>query len=183
LRVVFLDRDGVINHCETGCFVTSVSELRLFPCAARSVRALNEAGFEVIVVSNQSGIARGLYGFAELEQITAEIKRRMKSEGARVLDFFYCPHADADECACRKPKPGLLQKAIEKYPRIDLDASFLVGDSLRDLQAGIAVGVRTILVLTGNGSRYVEAASRLVPPPLAVVSDFTEAVRLIVDFA
>ena len=183
MRVVFLDRDGVINHCETGCFVTRVSELKLFHRAAGSVRVLNDAGFEAIVVSNQSGIARGLYGFDALAQVTREINRRMESEGARILDFFYCPHADADACTCRKPQAGLLYKAMEKYPAIDLAASFLVGDSLRDLQAGITAGVKTILVLTGNGRRDLDAAMKLDPRPIAVAADFGEAARLIVDFA
>jgi len=182
LRVVFLDRDGVINHC-ADYYVKSVAEIRLYPYAARSIRALNDAGFEVIVVSNQSGIARGVYTPEDLDVITGEIQRRLTSGGARILDSFFCPHDDNDGCDCRKPRPGLMLNAKAKYPDIDMSASFLVGDSLRDIQAGNSAGVRTVLVLTGHGGRDFESAMALDAPPIAATEDLWTAVGVILDFA
>jgi len=162
LRVVFLDRDGVINDCPKDGYVKSIRELNLFQFAIPAVKRLNKAGFELIVVSNQSGCAQA---------------------GARIMDFFYCPHGPDDRCDCRKPRPGLLQQALRKYPEISADESFLVGDSLRDLLAANAVGLRSFLVLTGHGLRDVDEARNLEPPPVAITRDLAEAADLIANLA
>jgi len=183
MKVVFLDRDGTLNDCPLDDYVKSAAGLRLYPYAVDSVRRMNEAGFEVIVISNQAGVAKGIYTLKNLDEITRRISLQMERAGASILDFFYCPHRDEDECLCRKPLPGLLKMAVRKYPSIDFQSSFLVGDSLKDMQLAAVGGLRSILVLTGHGENARLEAAQLVPPPLAVVANLAEAVSAILKFA
>ncbi len=157
-RAVFLDRDGVINAALYDPVEGKpdspyrLEDLRLLPGVARAVRAINEMGFLAIVVSNQPGVAKGKCDYAFLEAVNAEIAARLAGEGARLDATYYClHHPDAVdeslrvECDCRKPQPGLLLRAAQELS-IDLAGSFMVGDSLGDVEAGLAAGCRTILV-------------------------------------
>lgn len=145
---VFLDRDGVIN-VDPVEFVTRPEELQLIPSSARAIARFNAAGVPVIVCSNQSGVARGLYTLETLEKINGRLQEMLREHGAHIDAFYYCPHDDADGCDCRKPKPGLLLRAAREYA-IALDRSVFVGDSWRDIVAGRAAGVKTVLVLSGH---------------------------------
>ncbi len=154
---VFLDRDGTIVR-EVD-YLREVSQLRLLPGAAAAVRRLNEAGIPVIVVTNQSGIARGMLTENDLRHIHDELRRRLASRGARLDAIYYCPHhpeaavkAYRKRCRCRKPAPGLFRRAAREMD-LDLARSFAVGDSARDLEAGRRAGCRTVLVRTGYGAR------------------------------
>lgn len=154
---VFVDRDGTINVDVD--FLATPSQLQLIPRSAEAIRELNERQIPVIVITNQSGIARGLYTEDDLLAVHAELDRQLKAEGASVTDYFYCPHHAAEgvgrykiECDCRKPKPGMLIAAREKYG-IDLRRSFVIGDKCVDMQAGRAVGAGTIQVATGYGAK------------------------------
>lgn len=145
---VFLDRDGVIN-VDPVEFVTRPEELQLIPSSAEAIARFNAAGVPVIVCSNQSGVARGLYTLETLEKINGRLQEMLREYGAHIDAFYYCPHDDADGCDCRKPKPGLLLRAAREHA-IALDRSVFVGDSWRDIVAGQAVGVKTVLVLSGH---------------------------------
>ncbi len=145
---VFLDRDGVIN-VDPVEFVTRPEELQLIPSSAEAIARFNAAGVPVIVCSNQSGVARGLYTLETLEKINGRLQEMLREYGAHIDAFYYCPHDDADGCDCRKPKPGLLLRAAREHA-IALDRSVFVGDSWRDIVAGRAAGVKTVLVLSGH---------------------------------
>ena len=146
---VFVDRDGVINRRLPGDYVRTWSQFRFLPGARAGLRLLREAGYLLVVITNQRGIGRGLMSEADL----AEVHRRMQVEllraGAGLDAIFHCPHDRAEGCGCRKPKPGMLEQGLERF-HIDVARSWIVGDSLSDLKAGRAVGVRGILVVPGG---------------------------------
>lgn len=174
---VFLDRDGTI--CEEMGYLNHISRLRIFPFAARAIRRLNEANLPVIVVTNQSGISRGIFP----ESLVVEIHQRMTEElvaqGARLDGFYYCAHTRQDDCDCRKPLPGLLLRAAREHG-IDLARSFVVGDRYGDIELAHAVGGRGLLVLTGYGRGEYELHNEEWPrQPDSVVEGLPEAVETI----
>ena len=171
---VFLDRDGTLNE-DTG-YVRSPSDVRLLEHAGEAVRMLNEAGFKVVLVTNQSGVARGLMGIEDVEAVNARLKELLGEAKAHLDGVYYCPHLPDGtvaeytmQCNCRKPKPGLLLRAAQEMD-LDLEQSFMVGDSPRDMQAGQAVGARTILIDRGATKNsqldmvrtVLEAAQRII---------------------
>jgi D-glycero-D-manno-heptose 1,7-bisphosphate phosphatase len=154
-RGVFLDRDGTIN--EEVNYLRHPDQLRLIVGAAEAIKRLNEAGFKIVICTNQAGVARGYFSEPALQQIHLELIKMLRAQDAHVDAIYYCPHHPTagigvykTDCNCRKPKPGLLQKAARELD-IDLRQSFVVGDKPADLRAGDAVGCRTILVRTGYG--------------------------------
>jgi D-glycero-D-manno-heptose 1,7-bisphosphate phosphatase len=146
LRTVFLDRDGILNEkMPEGRYVTRAEEFRILPGVPDAIRRLNEAGLRTIVVTNQRGIARGLYTLADVEAIHAELQRALARERAHIDGFFICPH-DEGECNCRKPLPGLFEQAVAQFPEITAAASVMIGDSLVDIKFGKNLGMTTIYV-------------------------------------
>jgi histidinol-phosphate phosphatase family protein len=146
-RTVFLDRDGVLNYNRSD-YVKTPEEFVPIPGAAAAVAALNRAHWRVVVISNQSGLGRGLIAPASLDAITARLLAGLKAVGGSVDAIYYCPHRPDDGCDCRKPAPGLVLRAAREHS-IDLAGSFFVGDSAGDILCGRAVGMRTVLVETG----------------------------------
>lgn len=154
-KAAFIDRDGVLN--EERAFVHRVEDFEFVPGAVEALRALQAAGYLLVVITNQSGIARGLYSEADYLELTAHMRERLHAAGVRLDAVEYCPHlADAPveryrmDCDCRKPKPGMLRRAIDALD-IDAAASFLVGDRQSDVDAGRRAGVgRCFLVRTGH---------------------------------
>ncbi len=160
-RAVFLDRDGTI--VEDLDFLTDLAQLRLLPHAAKAIRSWNEAGYLVVVITNQSGVARGFLSEKTLQAMHSELSSMLAAQGAHIDAYYYCPHhpqiGSPDyrmDCACRKPKPGMFLQAAQEHS-ISLEQSFAIGDSLRDAQAAQQAGVKPILVKTGPHSE--EAAS------------------------
>jgi D-glycero-D-manno-heptose 1,7-bisphosphate phosphatase len=146
LRTVFLDRDGVLNEkMPEHRYVTRWEEFRVLPGVPEALRRLSEAGLRVVVVSNQRGIAKGLYTAADLEAMHAQFQRLLALEGARIDAFFICPH-EADECNCRKPLPGLFEQAVAQFPEITAASSVMIGDSPTDIEFGRRLGMKTIFV-------------------------------------
>ncbi|HHK60609.1 MAG TPA: D-glycero-beta-D-manno-heptose 1,7-bisphosphate 7-phosphatase [Desulfobacterales bacterium] len=152
---VFLDRDGTIN--EQMGYINHLSRFVLLPGVVAAIRRLNQAGVPVVVVTNQSGLARGYFPPALLDQVHAEMRQRLAEGGARVDGVYVCPHhPEAREeryrraCGCRKPRPGLLERAARELG-LDLARSYMVGDRYSDVATGAAAGCRTVLVLTGYG--------------------------------
>lgn len=157
---VFVDRDGTINVDVD--FLSTPSQLQLIPRSAEAIRDLNRLGIPVIVITNQSGIARGLFSESDLKRVHAAMDIELKRYGASVLDYFYCPHHPIDgvgkyriECDCRKPRAGMLLEAQRKYG-LDLSRSFVVGDKCIDVQTGRTVGATSIQVSTGYGAAEKE---------------------------
>jgi D-glycero-D-manno-heptose 1,7-bisphosphate phosphatase len=154
-KLVILDRDGVIN-VDSDAFIKSVDEWIALPGSLEAIARLNQAGYRVAVATNQSGIGRGLFDTTALNEMHAKMQRQAAAVGGRVDAVFFCPHTAQDHCDCRKPKPGMLKMIAERF-EIDPADTPVVGDSLRDLQAGAALGFPTHLVLTGKGNKTLAA--------------------------
>src|SRR5579863_4077834 len=146
LHTVFLDRDGVINEkMPEGQYVSAWSAFRLLPGVAKAIARLNGAGMRVVVVTNQRGVALGLYTAADVEAIHAGLERLLEADGARVDGFFYCPH-DKDACSCRKPLGGLFEQAAARFTDIRAETSVMIGDSLSDIEFGRRLGMMTVFI-------------------------------------
>jgi len=160
-RAVFLDRDGTMAEDVSYC--RRPEDFRLLPNTARAIKLLNEHGFKVIVVTNQSGIARGYFTEETLAEIHEKMKEELARQGARVDAIYYCPHHPDDNCDCRKPKPGMMLQAVKDY-HIDLKRSFVMGDMPSDIAMGKATGCRAILIgnrpPVGGGEAAPEAIAR-----------------------
>ncbi|CAN7502451.1 D-glycero-beta-D-manno-heptose 1,7-bisphosphate 7-phosphatase [Trinickia sp. LjRoot230] len=156
-KLVILDRDGVIN-VDSDSFIKSADEWIPIPGSLEAIARLNHAGYRVVVASNQSGIGRGLFDMAALNAMQAKMQRAAAAVGGRIDAVFFCPHTAEDQCECRKPKPGLLKMIAERF-EVDPAATPVVGDSLRDLQAGAALGFPVHLVLTGKGQKTLAAGA------------------------
>ena len=185
-RAVFLDRDGTIIE-ESG-YLDRLERLVFFPFSIDAVRALNDGGFTVVIVTNQAGIARGIVDEVFVGEAHRHIAERMQAGGARIDGVYYCPHYPEgtvaqyrQRCDCRKPQPGLLRRAARDLD-LDLGRSFIVGDRWHDLAAGQAVGARGLLVRTGLG-RVDEATPAKLPADALVVDDLAAAVAWILQQA
>jgi len=143
-RFVFLDRDGVIN-VERGDYTTTVDEWRWAPGALEGIKRLTEAGFGVIVITNQSCIAKGLQTEEGLEKLHAFMVKTVRESGGDIVRVYHCPHRESDHCRCRKPEPGLILEAAGDFG-IDLPRTFFIGDAERDMEAGRRAGTRTIFI-------------------------------------
>jgi D-glycero-D-manno-heptose 1,7-bisphosphate phosphatase len=150
---VFLDRDGVIN-ANRADYVLNWSQFTFLPGACKALALLRTASLPIIVVTNQTVIGKGLLSVPDLADIHARMCATIHAAGGSILDILYCPHLAAENCSCRKPKPGLLLMAAKRHG-IDLAASYYVGDALSDLSAGQAAGCRRILVRTGRGRTQI----------------------------
>lgn len=147
--LVILDRDGVINH-DSDQFIKSADEWQPIDGSVQAIGDLNNAGFTVAVASNQSGLARRLFDRETLSDIHEKMRAAIRSSGGDIDRIVYCPHLPKDGCDCRKPATGLLRE-LAAYYDVDLGGVPVIGDSLRDIEAALAVKARPILVLTGNG--------------------------------
>jgi D-glycero-D-manno-heptose 1,7-bisphosphate phosphatase len=146
LRNVFLDRDGVINRkMPEGQYVTGWQHFELLPGVPEAIAKLNQAGMRVLVVTNQRGIALGLYTADDVRAIHARLQQELSKAGARIDSFYYCPH-DKAQCDCRKPKTGMFEQARQDYPDIHASNSIVIGDSLSDIEFGRNVGMKTIFI-------------------------------------
>ena len=172
MKLIILDRDGVINF-DSDHFIKSPDEWKPIPGSLEAIGRLTREGWRVVVATNQSGLARGLFEMATLNAIHAKMHRAVAQAGGRIEAVFYCPHAADMNCGCRKPKPGLFTEIAARYSR-DLNDVPAVGDSLRDLLAAATVGARPLLVRTGKGERTLAAGG--MPENTPVYSDLSDAV-------
>lgn len=151
MKLVILDRDGVINQ-DSKQFIKSPAEWRPIPGSLEAIARLNQAGYRVVVATNQSGVGRGLFDMDTLNAIHDKMHRAVLAAGGRIDAIFYCPHAIEAGCHCRKPQTGMFERIATCF-NIDLPGTPTVGDSLRDLQAADAVGALPLLVMTGKGTQ------------------------------
>jgi D-glycero-D-manno-heptose 1,7-bisphosphate phosphatase len=176
---VFLDRDGTL--CEEMGYLNHVSRLQMFPFAARAVRLLNDKHLPVIVVTNQSGIARGIFPESLLHQLNKSMTEDLARAGARLDGIFYCPHGPEDNCECRKPRTGLLESAAREHD-LDLRRSFVVGDRYADVAMAHKAGGQGVLVLTGYGrGEYEFHRQGWARQPEFVAEDLKQAVDWILN--
>ncbi len=161
-KAIFLDRDGVIN-IEVG-YLSNPNDFKIIEGTIEALKILNKKGFLLIVITNQAGVARGYYAEDDLKEIHNKMKSVLKQHEVTLTDIFYCPHHPefTGSCACRKPNPGMILEAKKKY-NIDLDNSYMVGDTLNDIQTGIAAKCKTVLVLTGYGTEERKKIGSIKP--------------------
>ncbi|WP_022853981.1 D-glycero-beta-D-manno-heptose 1,7-bisphosphate 7-phosphatase [Thermodesulfatator atlanticus] len=150
---VFLDRDGTIN--EEVNYLSSPEEFKLIPGAGEAIRLFNQAGFAVVVITNQSGLARGYFTEETLQKIHQKMCKDLAAHGARIDAIYYCPHHPDDHCSCRKPKTGLVERAAKELG-LDLKKSYVIGDRYLDLLLARNIGAKGVLVLTGYGREELE---------------------------
>lgn len=148
--LVILDRDGVINE-DSDEYVKSLEEWHPLPGSIDAIARLSRHGFTVAVATNQSGLGRGLFALEDLEAMHERLNTLVQDAGGELAGIFYCPHTPDDDCDCRKPKPGLID-AIERELGLPARGAWLIGDTVRDLEAGLARGCVPVLVLTGKGA-------------------------------
>lgn len=172
MKLIILDRDGVINF-DSDAYIKSPSEWRAIPGSLEAIARLNQHGYRVAVATNQAGIARGLFDMKTLNAIHHKLHTSAQAVGAHVDAIFFCPHAADENCDCRKPKPGMMQ-AIGRRFETPLKGIPIVGDSLRDLQAGFMAGCAPHLVMTGKGSKTLEKGG--LPPGTAVFDNLAAMV-------
>ena len=172
MKLVILDRDGVINY-DSEQFIKNPEEWKPLPGSLEAIARLNQAGYRVVVATNQSGIGRGLFDMPMLNAIHDKMHKACALVGARIDAVFFCPHAADAHCQCRKPRSGMLEEIAARYNLGNLEDVPVIGDSLRDLQCATGLGAKLYLVLTGKGMK-TQAAGGLpegtqVFPDLAAV--------------
>jgi D-glycero-D-manno-heptose 1,7-bisphosphate phosphatase len=167
MKLIVLDRDGTIN-VDSDQHIKSPAEWKPIQGSLEAIARLTQADWRIVVATNQSGLARNLFGIGTLHEIHDAMHRAVALAGGRIDAIFFCPHAEVDECACRKPKPGMLHEIADRL-NVDLSEVPVVGDSLRDLQAAAAAGAKPILVLTGKGKMTHNAGG--LPPGTEVFAD------------
>ena len=167
MKLVILDRDGTINQ-DSDQYIKSPAEWKPIPGSLEAIARLTQGGWRIVVATNQSGIARGLFDMATLNAIHAEMHRAVNQIGGRIDAIFFCPHAADSNCECRKPKPGMLHEIAARLS-VELEGVPMIGDSLRDVEAAATARAKPYLVLTGKGKKTRDAGD--LPPGTEVVAD------------
>jgi D-glycero-D-manno-heptose 1,7-bisphosphate phosphatase len=180
MKLVIVDRDGTINQ-DSSDYIKSADEWLPLPGALEAIARLNHSGWHVVVVSNQSGLGRGLFEVSDLNDIHTKMHKMLAALGGRIDAVFYCPHAPDEACHCRKPDTGLFEQIADRYG-FDLKGVPAVGDSARDVIAGAAVGCEPHLVLTGNGAVYKgRALPEAFPPETRVHADLAAFAEFLLE--
>lgn len=150
MKIIFLDRDGVINkYPGDRLYVTSLKKFKFLPRAKKAIALLSKNGYWIFVASNQAGVGKGTYSQKTLVAITAKMLRSIKQAGGRITRVYYCTHQKNAGCSCRKPKPGLLKRAAKEF-KFRLKGAYFIGDTMRDIFTAHAAGCKSILVLSGK---------------------------------
>jgi D-glycero-D-manno-heptose 1,7-bisphosphate phosphatase len=177
VRYVFLDRDGVLNRkMPEGAYVTDWAQFQWLTGADEAITRMNRAGVTVILVTNQRGIALGLYTHAQLEHIHANLQRHLARQGARLDAIYYCPH-NHGECHCRKPDVGLFEQAMQQFPQANAHNSVVIGDSLSDIRAGQRLGMKTVFI-QGEADRQKAGSAAAAELADAVAGSLLQAVEI-----
>lgn len=185
MKVIFLDRDGVINTYPGDFkYVTKINEFRFLPGVIGALKRLNYAGYKIFVVSNQAGVSKGIFNQESLDIITEHMLKELGKDGVKIQGVYYCIHKEEDNCSCRKPKTGLIDMAFSSLGIKDINTYtdtnakvFFVGDTIRDIQTGKAMGFKTILIFSGK--EKPQNRSQWSYQPDFSVQDLSEAVDLI----
>lgn len=151
-KVIFVDRDGVINEDPIGDYVKRWDDFRFVPGSVEALKRLTEAGFDIVIISNQAGIGDGIFTESALKEVTDHMLSQLKEEGIKVKGIYYCVHGKKANCECRKPKTGLFRQAAQSI-KFKPAETYFIGDKVSDVQAGRNFGLRTLFVLTGHGAK------------------------------
>jgi len=178
MKFVLLDRDGVINF-DSDDYIRSADEWLSIPGSIEAIASLSRAGFEVVVVTNQSGLSRGFFGLDELEAMHAKMRALVEAQGGTIGGIYYCPHLPQDNCNCRKPRTGLLD-AVEQDYGCTVAGSVLVGDSMKDIELARRKHCRPVLVRSGNGAKTL-ASPGSAGDDVRVFDDLAAAAAAILD--
>jgi len=184
-KAVFLDKDGTINE-DIG-YINHPDQIKLLPRSADAIKLFNEAGYKVIIISNQSGIARGMLSEDMLQSIDKKLQKEVLKGGGYIDGIYYCPHHPEHgvypyklQCECRKPHNGLIKKASKKHD-IDLNDSVMIGDKLSDIEAGKKSGTKTVLVLTGSGKKANESKELEKMKPDYIAENLYNAAKWVLE--
>jgi D-glycero-D-manno-heptose 1,7-bisphosphate phosphatase len=173
---IILDRDGVINE-DSDAYIKTPEEWIPIPGSLQAIAALTQKGYKIVVLTNQSGVARGLFDLPMLQRINIKMISMVETAGGKIEAIFYCPHGPEDFCECRKPKPGLFHAFAQRY-KVDLKGIPAIGDSFRDIQAAQAVGASPILVETGKGERTLARHTNLDIPTFSNLYEAAQHILL-----
>ncbi len=182
MKVIFLDRDGVINKDPGGTdYVKSWGEFQFIPQVKTALKKLRDCGYGLIIISNQAGVAKGLYSQETLDEITSNMLKEFAGEHIEISGIYYCTHRNEDNCSCRKPKTGLIERALsdckKKGSDIEIQKSYLIGDTIRDIETGRCAGLKTILVFSGKEKPQNKGTWKVLPDFTA--GDLSEAADII----
>jgi len=179
-KVIFLDRDGVINY-DSPDYVKNWDEFRFLPGSLEALAALTAAGYTLILITNQAGVGRGIIPAEVLDDMHRRLRQAVAEHGGRIFDIFHCPHHPDDNCGCRKPAPGMILRAAARH-RIDAAGAVMIGDNAKDISCGQRAGCgATILVRTGNGAKAQEELAAQAIQPTAVADDLMAAANMILS--
>lgn len=180
-KIIFIDRDGVINKDPGGWtkynYVTDPRDFYFLPDVLSAIKMLTEYKYKIIIISNQAGVGKGHFSKADLDRVNDHMLKEVEMQGGKISGAYYCIHRKEENCDCRKPKTGLLEMAIRDF-RTNVDNSYLIGDSLMDIEAGKSFGIKTILVLSGKTN--AEELSGWDIKPDEIKRDLKEAVDFII---
>ena len=178
MRIIFIDRDGVINkYPGDGLYVTSLRKFRFLPRAKKAIALMSRAGCKIFVASNQAGVGKGIYAPSTLEAITAKMLEHIGQAGGKITKVYYCTHRKEAGCSCRKPRPGLFKQAAREF-KVNLRKAYFVGDTLRDVLTAQAAGCKSILVLTGK--EKLANQKNWIARPDFVFKDLWEAAKFLI---
>ncbi|HOK79503.1 MAG TPA: HAD family hydrolase [bacterium] len=180
MKPVFLDRDGVISIFTPNDYLKTWSEFQFLPDAISGLQKLSGAGFNIVIVSNQAGVSKGIFSEHDLNDITEKMLAKLKKHSINILKVYYCIHKTEDNCNCRKPKTGMIEKFISEYGDFERSESFFVGDSDIDIELGSKAGMKTILVLSGKTKSAEETESWNYRPDF-IVKNLKEAADIIIN--
>ncbi len=179
MKIVFLDRDGVISDYTPNDYVKTWEEFHFLSKSIDGLKKLASNGFQFIIISNQAGVNKGLISIENLRDVTEKMEKIFKDKGINILKTYYCPHTDEENCECRKPKTGLFQQANKDFGSIDFSKTFFIGDSPIDIEAGKNIGTKTILVLSGRTKSEEETKEWLYKPDY-IAKDLIESAKIII---
>ena len=179
MSTIFIDRDGVINENRSD-YVKNWDEFRFLPGSREAIASLTKAGHRIVVCTNQAGVAQGLISMDTIEDIHRRMLAAVKEMGGVIEKVYSCTHSKDADCDCRKPRPGMLLRASREL-NLDMNDAVFIGDSITDMQAGLAAGVRTILVLTGLGMEHFRQHYRQMKPPFHIALNLKHAVDVILQ--
>jgi D-glycero-D-manno-heptose 1,7-bisphosphate phosphatase len=160
MKVIFLDRDGTINYDEG--YTYKIKDFKLLDNVVEGLLKFKEEGFKFVIVSNQSGIGRGLYSENEMKLFNDNLKKTLSDKGIEILGIYFCPHVPKDCCICRKPNTGLFSKIIKDFPDIEIEKSFMIGDKFSDIEFGNKIGVKSIWLSKEYSDKHEFVAKDLI---------------------